>query len=118
MTGPGAAQAPSTGCGHPRHLLPPTPAADCVGRHVALVWAVACGAPTGALAMVEPAAGTGPAELISRQHPAGNQAEPGHTTKEATMPRAVLYYLAQAWATDPHHQPRPPAQARTKGRTP
>ena len=31
------------------------------------------------------------------------------------MPRALLYYLAQTWATDPHHHPRPLAQARKKG---
>ena len=31
------------------------------------------------------------------------------------MPRALLYHLAQTWATDPHHHPRPPAQARKKG---
>jgi len=35
---------------------PAGPAADHVGRHVALVWAVACGEPTGALVTVEPAA--------------------------------------------------------------
>jgi hypothetical protein len=31
------------------------------------------------------------------------------------MCRALRYYLAQAWATDPHHQPRPLARARKKG---
>ena len=31
------------------------------------------------------------------------------------MPRALLYHLAQTWATDPHHHPRPLAQARKKG---
>ena len=31
------------------------------------------------------------------------------------MPRALLYHLAQTWATDPHHRPRPLAQARKKG---
>ena len=31
------------------------------------------------------------------------------------MPRALLYYLAQTWARDPHHHPRPLAQARKKG---
>ena len=45
---------------------------------------------------------TGPAELISRQHPAGNLTEPGQTIKEATVPRTLLYHLAQTWATDPH----------------
>src|SRR5262249_12291109 len=49
---------------------------------------------------------------ISHQHPAGNPTEPGHPSKEAAMPRALLYYLLQTWATDPHQQPRPPAQAR------
>jgi WD40 repeat protein len=58
---------------------------------------------------------TGPTELISRQHLAGNLTEPGHTIKEATVPRTLLYYLAQTWATDPHHHPRPLALARKKG---
>jgi WD40 repeat protein len=31
------------------------------------------------------------------------------------MPRALLYYLLQTWATDPHYHPRPRAQARKKG---
>ena len=31
------------------------------------------------------------------------------------MPRALLYYLLQTWATDPHYHPRPLAQARKKG---
>lgn len=31
------------------------------------------------------------------------------------MPQALLYYLAQTWVTDPHHHPRPRAQARKKG---
>src|SRR5215831_13081758 len=31
------------------------------------------------------------------------------------MLRALLYYQLQAWATDPHQHPRPPAQAREKG---
>jgi hypothetical protein len=31
------------------------------------------------------------------------------------MPPALLYYLLQTWATDPHHHPRPLAQARKKG---
>ena len=31
------------------------------------------------------------------------------------MPRALLYHLLQTWATDPHHHPRPLAQARKKG---
>ena len=31
------------------------------------------------------------------------------------MPRALLYHLLETWATDPHHRPRPLAQARKKG---
>ena len=31
------------------------------------------------------------------------------------MGRALLYCLAQTWATDPHHHPRSLAQARKKG---
>src|SRR5215472_7938314 len=103
-----------TRTGHPHHLLPPTLAAD--------VWAVmwpSCGRSR----VVNPqGAGdggtsrdTGLTELISRQHPAGNLTEPGHAVKEATMPRALLYYLLQTWATDPHYQPRPLARATEKG---
>ena len=31
------------------------------------------------------------------------------------MPRALLYYLAQTWATDPHHRPHPLARSRKEG---
>src|SRR5262245_48732967 len=56
--------------------------------------------------MVEPA-GTGPRRANRVVGQAGNQAEPGHTTTEPTVPRALLDYLLQTWATDPHPSSAP-----------
>ena len=54
---------------------------------------------------------TGTAEPISGRYQA-TRPEPAHATKETTMPRALLYYLAQGQTADRYRQ----AQRDTPGR--
>src|SRR5262249_24797961 len=80
----------------------PAPPAGWVGPHVALAWAVACGAPAGAQAMVQPAALPAPAEPISGHCPAGNPPAPGRPATQAPRGGALGSPRARARATDPH----------------
>jgi len=54
---------------------------------------------------------TGPAELISGRYQA-TRPEPAHATKETTMPRALLYYLAQGWTADRYQRAQRDAPGR------
>jgi hypothetical protein len=95
---------------------PAGPAAEGVGRHVALVWAVACGEPAGRWRWWNQPRYR---PLPSRSAAGIRQTRPNMATatKETPMRAAFLCYLAQAWTADRYPQAQRDAPARAASRT-